>query len=156
MTRYNELEVKHDGKSFIFVTRGKSAPFTSEEATTYLDARSKLDLEEVQQPVELKFPNYPVIPMQDANFSDQVSVGKPIPIELVKKLRNKSGFGMTLVNERLKEQEDFRIPDDKMRRHIFRKDMALGIEFCTKKYGVSADAIQRESQRLASREASGG
>ena len=36
MAKYNILTVESDGKQFVFVTRGKSQPFTLEEARAYL------------------------------------------------------------------------------------------------------------------------
>lgn len=40
------------------------------------------------------------------------------------------------------------IPDDKMRRHIFRKDLQIGMDFCMKKYGQPLEVIQAEARRL--------
>lgn len=43
----------------------------------------------------------------------------------------------------------WRIPDDKARRHLFRKDLQMGMEFCMEKYGQPEEAIRAEADRLA-------
>ncbi|TFH25946.1 hypothetical protein E4G67_00065 [Candidatus Bathyarchaeota archaeon] len=47
------------------------------------------------------------------------------------------------------DHEAWRIPDDKMRRHLFRKDLKLGIQFCVDKYGQSKEVIEAEARRLS-------
>lgn len=42
----------------------------------------------------------------------------------------------------------WRIPDDKMRRHLFRKDLQIGIDFCVEKYGQPREVIEAEARRL--------
>jgi hypothetical protein len=40
------------------------------------------------------------------------------------------------------------IPNDKMCRHIFLKDLRNGIQFCVEKYGQPKEAIEAEAKRL--------
>ena len=55
------------------------------------------------------------------------------------------------------EEEEFRIPDDRMRRHMFDRDLRqMGVHWCADKYGVSVEAIQKEAQRLATKETRSG
>lgn len=41
------------------------------------------------------------------------------------------------------------IPDDRMRRHMFQKDLQKGMKFCIGKYGQTEEAIESEARRLA-------
>lgn len=43
----------------------------------------------------------------------------------------------------------WQIPDDKMRRHIFRQDLKSGVDFCVQKYGQSKETILAEARRLS-------
>lgn len=56
--KYNEFEIKWGGRQFIFVTRGRSKPFTAEEAIEYLQSRP------------LEFPDNPIVPVEDAVFEE--------------------------------------------------------------------------------------
>jgi hypothetical protein len=49
------------------------------------------------------------------------------------------------------EFDGWHIPDDKMRRHMFRKDLQNGVQFCMDKYGQTQEAIEAEARRLAMR-----
>lgn len=54
--------------------------------------------------------------------------------------------------EELQKEESWSIPDERMRRVMFKRDLQNGLEFCAKKYGVSEEQIQQESLRIARRE----
>jgi len=139
MAKYTEVEVESGGKTFVFVTRGRSKPFAEEEVLTYLAARDKALAESSNDLVgesTLTFPDRPIAPREDAVFDTivhPVTGDEPRVIE-----------------------GGFRIPDDKMRKHIFRKDLTMGMKFCSEKYGVSEEAIQKEALRIATRETSRG
>jgi len=118
MTKYNEFEIEFSGTQYVFVTRGKSKPFTAMEATDYLTG--KVD-------TLLTFPNKPVVPHKDADFS--------MPIARTESdVAGRSGW---------------QIPDDKMRRHMFQKDLQRGMKFCVGKYGQSKEVLEAEAKRLA-------
>lgn len=128
------------GQKFIFVTRGRAKPFTEEEAIKYLSVRPH-PLEEVvhrgdlPRGREFDYPEevldalakLPQAPNRDDDIPPYSTL-KDVPIE-----------------------GRWQIPDDKMRRHMFRADLAMGISFCVKKYGQSAEVIEAEAKRIASR-----
>ena len=123
MPKYNEFEILFGGVQYVFVTRGRSKVFDTEEALSYLKEKHYKKENELScsdepvEPVKLSFPDKPVGPVKDAVFED-----KPA----------------------------WRIPDDKMRRHMFRTDLQEGMPFCIRKYGQTAEVIQAEATRLAS------
>src|SRR5690606_16055018 len=82
---HNVLTVKHKGETYHFVTRGKSRPFSKEEADAYL-----------------------------------ASLEKPV--------------------------KPFRVEGEL--RKVFSQDLRSGLEFCSRKYGVSEQAIWDEAVRL--------
>ena len=41
------------------------------------------------------------------------------------------------------------IPDDRNRVRLFLKDLKIGLDFCSQKYGVSHEAIVAEAKRIA-------
>lgn len=124
MTKYNELQIDSDGTTFLFVTRGKARPFTPEEAEAYLAARTRALLEDSVKEQVLSFPDKPIVPKADAAFDAEPEA-----------------------------EPEFQIPDDKMRRIIFQRDLRqMGVKFCADKYGVSEEAIEKEAQRITSLE----
>ena len=44
----------------------------------------------------------------------------------------------------------WRVPNDKNRLNMFRRDLGEGIEFCERKYGQPAEVIKAEAKRIAS------
>ena len=52
-------------------------------------------------------------------------------------------------SDELSDKTEWRIPDDKARKHIFHRDLQSGIKFCVKKYGQDEEAIKAEARRLA-------
>ena len=117
MSKYKEFKVTHDGAQYVFVTRGRSKPFSAEEALAYLTKEST----KVKSEIGLRFPNKPVVPTRDVTFEETAEA----------------------------VLSTWRIPDDKLRRHMFRKDLQSGMPFCIKKYGQSAEVIEAEAKRLA-------
>jgi len=97
MAKYHGLEIEAGGTRYVFVTRGRSKPFTLEEAKEYLD-----------------------------------DLGRDNDIEETKK-----------------DDTPWQIPDDRRRKIMFLKDLNMGMEFCTNKYGVTEEQIVAEAQRIA-------
>ena len=121
MSKYKELEMSYGGSQFIFVTRGRSKPFTAEEAIGFLQDR-----------VTKSSPS--------ENVSPEVA---PLGYDNVEQS----------VREEIYDcgESVWRIPDDKMRRHMFRTDLKEGMAFCVKKYGQSVEVIEAEAKRLSLR-----
>lgn len=79
------------------------------------------------------------------------------PEEAIKYLQDREGTKEELkdlitITEEVQVElptSDWRIPDDKMRRHIFRTDLQSGVDFCVKKYGQPEEVIKAEARRLA-------
>lgn len=126
MTKYKELPFNWGGQQYIFITRGKAKEFTPEEALDYLQSK------------------------QGENIGKQmVAANTHLVISPVFKERKLTESEKAEIYEG--GQSTWQIPDDKMRRHMFRKDLSMGISFCVKKYGQSEEVIKKEAQRLAMR-----
>lgn len=124
----NELVITTEDGIFIFVTRDGTEPFTLEEAKRHIGERANL---------QLSFPNKPIIPNRDAEFSAPRGKPNKFESEVLQELPRPPG-----------DEYYWRIPEDKMRKHIFRKDLQSGIDFCVKKYGQTKEAIEAEARRL--------
>ena len=109
MTKYNELEITFGATQYVFVTRGRSKPFTAMEATAYLTSKADVLLDTL--------------------------VEKEAKVDVVELSKT--------------ADRPLNIPDSKEARHIFRKDLQNGLEFCTRKYGRSEEAITAEASRLS-------
>jgi hypothetical protein len=120
---YKETEVLWGGKNFIFVTRGRSKPFTAEEAIQYLTDRTQKIAK-----------SNPTVGSTLESFLEEEKLLEP-----------------TLDLEPEVEESPFEafIPDDKHRKLMFLKDYSVGIEFCSKKYGVSSAQVIAEVKRIA-------
>lgn len=70
---------------------------------------------------ELCFPDKPVEPVKDVKFEEAVEA----------------------------VLSTWRIPNDKSRKHMFRKDLQAGMPFCIKKYGQTRETIELEAKRLS-------
>lgn len=117
----NELSVTTDNGIFVFVSRDGEEEFTLEEARAYL----------LDRKARLFFPGEPVVPKGDAHFGNCDVPAEEETVEAT--------------------DDDWHIPDDKMRRHLFRKDLMAGIQFCVDKYGQSKEVIEAEARRLSLR-----
>jgi hypothetical protein len=139
MTSYKEFKITWGGETFIFVTRGRSKAFEAEEAIKYLQDRSTKVDDGIKSDIGLSFPNRPIVPNSKAKFDGDIIVKSPA----------------FKVDESVRAeiydcgQPVWRIPDEKSRRHMFRKDLQSGMPFCIKKYGQTKEAIEAEAKRLS-------
>jgi len=127
VAKLKEFRITHGGVQYVFVTRGRARPFTAREVTEYL----KEEAAAIDSAVDTV-----------SRQLHEILIPKP-GIEVEDDVKEQIYDGAQLV-------ESWQIPDDKMRRHMFRKDLQEGMEFCTKKYGQPESVIKAEAKRLAS------
>jgi hypothetical protein len=120
MVKYNTTEYMHGNAKYVFVTRGKSAPFTKEEILAYIAAE---DAAAAKQPKEESKAKEVAVGLAETFLANGQFVGVPA-----------------------QKKSPFVVPE--ARENIFLADLKRGLIFCMNKYGATSEGVVSEAKRV--------
>lgn len=128
MVKYNTTEYMHGSVKYVFVTRGKSAPFNKEEIKAYIDAEEAATVKR------------PSVDQQVIDNLDGARTPRRVAEALVQEFLHRGQMADAA------PQKSFVVP--KERETIFLADLKRGLKFCISKYSATESGIREESKRI--------